>query len=130
MLFSAVNQAVEKSAGGNDNGARQYGAAIPQAYAPRRSRRTLFSWLLKQQIHHFRLLDVQVCLRLEHLAHLHPVLALVALRSRRPHRRPAGGIQQAELDADRVGDLAHNPTQRIHFAHQVPFGDASNGGIA
>ena len=84
----------------------------------------------QQQIHHFRLLDVQVCLRLEHLAHFHPVLALVALRSRRPDRGPAGGIQQAELDADSVGDLAHNPAQRIYFPHQVPLGDAANGGIA
>ncbi len=40
-------------------------------------------------LHHFRLLDMQIRLRLQHLAHLQPVLLLVALRSGRPHGRPA-----------------------------------------
>ena len=86
--------------------------------------------LVEHQVHHFRLLDVQICLRLQHLAHLHPVLVLVALCPGRPHRRPARGIQQPELDPDRIRHLAHNAAQCIHFPHQVALGDAPNGGIA
>jgi hypothetical protein len=73
---------------------------------------------------------VQVGLGLEHLAHLEAILLLVALRTRRPDSRSARGIQQAELDADCVGDFAHDATQGIDFAHQVSFGDAADGGIA
>ena len=55
---------------------------------------------------------------------------LVALRARRPDRRAARSIQQAELDADRIGDLAHDAAERVDFAHQVSLGDAADGRIA
>ena len=99
---------------------------------PSRSRtpRTVAPRSIQHQIHHFRLLDVQIRLRLQHLAHLHPVLPLVALRPRRPHRRPARGIQQAKLDPHSIRNLAHNAAQRVHFPHQVPLGDAANRGVA
>ena len=102
-------------------------AAARRAPRPRpRSR-----WLVfKHQIDNLRLLDVEIGLGLEHLAHLHPILPLVALRSRRPHRRPARGVQQAELDADSVRNLAHDAAQRIYFAHQVALGDAADGRVA
>jgi hypothetical protein len=64
------------------------------------------------------------------LAHLQPVLLLVALCSRRPHRRPARGVQEAEPNADGIGHLAHDAAQRVHFAHQVSFGNAADRGIA
>ena len=73
---------------------------------------------------------MQPRLRLQHLAHLHAVELLVALRPRTPHRRPARGIQQPELDAHSVGHLAHDAAQRIHLAHQVALGHAANGRIA
>ena len=82
------------------------------------------------QIRHFRLLDFQIRLRFQHLAHLQAVGLLVALRARRPHRRAARGVQQAELDADRVGDFAHDAAQRVHFADQVSLGNAADGRIA
>ena len=82
------------------------------------------------QLGHFRLLDVQIRLGLQHLAHLQAVLLLVALRARRPHGRPARSIQQAKLDSDRVGHLAHDAAQRVDFANEVPLGDATHGGIA
>jgi hypothetical protein len=50
--------------------------------------------------------------------------------SRRPHGRAARSIQQAKLDADRVGDLAHNAPERVDFAHQVPLRDAAHRWIA
>ena len=59
-----------------------------------------------------------------------PIGLLVALRPRRPHRRPARSIQQSKLDADRIGDFAHDAAQRIDLAHQVPFGNSANRRIA
>ena len=39
-------------------------------------------------------------------------------------------VQDAELDTGFVGSRGHRPTQRIHFAHQVPLADAANRRIA
>ncbi len=73
---------------------------------------------------------MQFGLGLEHLAHLQPILLLVALGARRPHRRAARSIQQAKLDAHGVGDLAHDAAEGVHLAHQVALGNAADGGIA
>ena len=82
------------------------------------------------QIRNFRLLDLQVGLRLQHLTHLQAVGLLVTLGPRRPHRRTARSVKQTELDADRIGNFAHDPAQRVHFADQVSLGNAAHGGIA
>ena len=82
------------------------------------------------QLRHFGLLDVQIGLRLQHLAHLQAVLLLVALRARRPDGRAARGVEQAKLDADRVGDFAHDAAEGVDFADEVSLGDAADGGIA
>ncbi len=79
---------------------------------------------------HFRLLDFQIGLRLQNLAHLDPVGLLVALRPRRPDRRPARRIQEAELDTHRIRNFAHDAAQCIHFAHQVPLGNPTHRWIA
>ncbi len=85
---------------------------------------------VNNQLGYLGLLDFQIRLGLQHLAHLQAVLLLVALRSWRPDRWSARGIQQAKLDADSVGHLAHDSAQRVHLAHEMPLGDAANGGIA
>ena len=86
--------------------------------------------LLHDQIRDFRLLDFQVGLRFQDFAHLEAVGLLVALGARRPDRRAAGSVEQAELDADRVRDLAHDAAQGVHLADQVPLGNAADGRIA
>ena len=73
---------------------------------------------------------MEVGFGLQHLAHLEAVLLLVALRARGPHGRAARGIQQAELDADGVGDFAHDAAESIDFADEVSLGNAADGGIA
>src|SRR5690349_8236220 len=84
----------------------------------------------KDQIRDFRLLDLQIGLRLQHLAHFYPVRLLVALRPWRPDGWPARRVQQTKLDADRIRDLAHDSAQRIDLAHQVTFGDSADRRIA
>jgi hypothetical protein len=119
-----MDQTIQKGASGDDHRAREDRTPIPQLHPAHRAAG------IEDHVHHFRLLDMQIRLRFQHLPHFHPVLALVALRSRGPDGRPARRIQQAKLDADRIGHLAHNPAQRVHFPHQVPLGDAANSGIA
>ena len=55
---------------------------------------------------------------------------LVALGARGPDGGAAGGVEQAELDADGVGDFAHDAAEGVDFADQMAFGDAADGGIA
>ncbi len=55
---------------------------------------------------------------------------LVALCAGRPDGRAARSIQQAELDADRVGDFAHDAAEGVDFADEVSLGDAAHSGIA
>jgi hypothetical protein len=73
---------------------------------------------------------VQAGLRLQHFAHFHAVKLLVALGARAPDGRAARGVEQAELDADGIGDLAHDAAESVHFADEMPLGDAADGGIA
>src|ERR1700674_3265821 len=80
-------------------------------------------------IRHFRLLDLQIRLRLEYFAHLQAVGLFVALRPRRPDGGSTRSVEQTKLDSDRVRDFAHDATESVHFAHQVPLGDAADGGV-
>src|SRR4029077_16169190 len=68
--------------------------------------------------------------RFQDLAHFQAVGLLVALGARRPDGGTAGGVQQAELNADGVGDFAHNAAEGVDFADQVALGDATDGRIA
>lgn len=87
------------------------------------------SWF-HNQIRHFRLLDFQIRLRVEHLAHLQPIGLLVALRARRPDRWSARRVQQAKLNSDGVSHFAHDAAQRIDFADQMSLGYATHRWVA
>ena len=129
-----MDEAIEKGSSRHHYRARVDHAPIAQADAGDSAR--IFCSLipgprsLHFKIHHFGLLDEEVLLSLQHLAHLDAVEGLVALRARRPDGRPARCVEQAELDAAGVGDLAHDATQRVHLADEVSLGDASDGGVA
>jgi hypothetical protein len=86
--------------------------------------------LLCDQVGDFRLLDFEIGLRFEDLAHFQAVSLFVALGSGRPYGWAARGIQQTELDANGVGDLAHDAAQGVDFADQVSFGNPSYSRIA
>jgi hypothetical protein len=82
------------------------------------------------QICNFRLLDFQIGLGLEHLAHFEAIGLLVTLGARRPDGRATGSVQQAELDADRVGDFTHDSAQGVNLTYKVAFRDAANRRVA
>jgi len=85
---------------------------------------------LEDKLGNFRLLDAEVGLALENLAHADAVHFLIALRARRPDGGAAAGIEQAELDADGVGDFAHDAAERVDFADEMALGDAADSGVA
>ena len=128
VLLAAVDEAIEKCAGGDDDGAGVDGAAVAQLEAMSAARAVGSG--VDQQIDDFGLLDVEAGLRLEHLAHFDAVLLLVALRARRPDGGTTRGVEQAELDADGIGDFAHDAAEGVDFADEVALGDAADGGVA
>lgn len=66
----------------------------------------------------------------EDFAHFCAVLLLVALGAGGPDGGASGGVEESELDADGVGDLAHNAAEGVDFADEMALGDASDGGVA
>src|SRR5581483_5528719 len=86
--------------------------------------------VFKDQIRHFGLLDLQVRLRFEEFPHLQAISLLVALGAGGPDSWAARSVQQAKLDADGIGNLAHDSAERIDFAYEMPFRDSAHGGIA
>ncbi len=126
-----MDQSVEKCAGSDDDSIGADGAAVAQADAVAASARRLNArYFLDNQVRNFGLLDLEICLRFQHLAHLQTVGLLVALGTWRPNGGPARSVQQAELDADGIRDFAHDAAERVYFADKMSFGDTANGGVA
>jgi hypothetical protein len=73
---------------------------------------------------------VEAWLGLEDLAHPDAIKLLIALGARAPDGGSAGGVEEAELDADGVGYLAHDAAQGIDLADQMALGDSTNGWVA
>ena len=133
MLFAAMDETVQERAGGDDGRAGVDDASVAQLDAPHDSMRRAgccVGQIFQHDVDDFCLLDEEVWLRLQNFAHLDAILLLVALRSRRPDGGSARGIEQAKLNADRVGDFAHDAAQGVDFAHQVALGDSADRGIA
>ena len=82
------------------------------------------------EVDDFGLADVEAGLRFEHFAHFDAIELLVALGAGAPDGGTARGVEQAELDADGVGDFAHDAAERVDFADEMALGDAADGGVA
>ena len=119
-----VGQPVEEGTGGDDHRPGVHGAAVAQQHS---GDAPIGADLERRD---FRLLDTQVRLLLQHLAHADAVQLLVHLRARRPHGGPRRGIEQAELNPDRIRHLAHDAAESVDLAHQVALGDSADGGVA
>ena len=78
------------------------------------------------QFRYFSLLDLEIGLGFQDLAHLQAIGLLVTLSARRPNRRASGGIQETELDANCVGNFGHDAAEGIDFTDKMPLGDAAD----
>src|SRR5579872_561943 len=78
------------------------------------------------QFRYFSLLDLEIGLGFQDLAHLQAIGLLVALSARRPDGWAARGVQQTKLDANCVGNFAHDAAEGIDFTDKMPLGDAAD----
>ena len=90
----------------------------------------LCSLLFDHEVDDLSLSNVEAGLGLENLAHLHAVELLVALCARAPDGRAARGVEESELDADSVGNFAHDAAERVNFADQMPLGNSADRRVA
>jgi hypothetical protein len=86
--------------------------------------------VVEHQVYDLGLANVQVGLGLEDLAHLDAIKLLVALRAGTPNSGPAGGVEEPELDANCIGDLAHDAAEGVDLTNQMAFCHSANGGVA
>jgi hypothetical protein len=121
-----MREPVQKSARGNDDGLTRNGPPISQQDAGS----PMGHAILDHQLSDLGLQDPQVRFPLQDIAHANTILLLVALRARRPDGGPAAGVQQPELDADRIRHLAHHAAERVDLADQVALRDTAHGRIA
>jgi hypothetical protein len=84
----------------------------------------------EDEVDDFGLADVEAGLAFEDFAHFHAVERFVALRARAPDGGAARGVEEAELDADGIGNLAHDAAQGVNLADEVALGHAADGGVA
>ena len=82
------------------------------------------------EVDDFGLLDEEVGLGFEDFAHFDAIEGFVALGSGGPDGGAAGGVEEAELDAGGVGDLAHDAAKGVDLADEMAFGDAADGWVA
>lgn len=126
-LLAAVDETVEKCSGGDDYSACGDGTSVAEA-------ETLdvasVAFAGDDEVGDLGLLDLQVGLGFEDFAHFDAVLLLVTLSARRPDGWASGGVEEAKLDADGIGDFAHDATESVDFADDVSLGNASDGGVA
>jgi hypothetical protein len=129
LLFATVDESVEEGSGGDDDGPGKDAAAVAELESD--DLLPLAAGVFgEKHVDDFGLLDEESGLRLEHLAHLHAILLLVALRAGRPDGGASRSIEQAELDADGVRDLAHDSAERVDLANEMTLGDAADGRVA
>ena len=85
---------------------------------------------LVEQIVDLALDDRQVRLPPDGRLHGRRVKLAVGLGARAAHGRTLAAIEEPELDAGGVGDAAHEAVERVDLAHQVPFAEPADRGIA
>ena len=74
--------------------------------------------------------QLEIAEALEQLPHGAAVQRAVALRARRPHRRPLGAVEHPELERRTIAGTAHETAQRVDLAHHSALRDPADRGIA
>jgi hypothetical protein len=111
-----------------EKGVRQLGAPVPPwallLFCLRK--RSVF----EDEVDDFGLADVEAGLGFEELAHFYAVELLVALCAGAPDGGTAGGVEEPELDANGIGNLAHDAAEGVDFADKMALCHATKGGVA
>ena len=118
LRFSGVHQRAEKSAGGDDDGARAKLGAVCKRDASRREPRN------------GSLNDGEVRFAGEDVVYGPGVKLAIALRARSLHRRTLRSIEDLVLNGGAIGGLAHQPAEGVDFFDEVAFRETADGRIA
>ena len=108
---------------------RYHNTLGPKLRTPERSHANGHAILYKQLVG-LVLPDVQSFGRIERFAPFRDEFSPIALRPRTPNGRSFAFIEHAELYRRRVGNHSHFTAQRVNFAHNLPFGNATHGRVA
>lgn len=118
-----MDEAPEKGTGGQDNAAAREMMSLD---GPHRANAVA----AHVQPDRLALKEAQVGLACASGAHEILIDLLVALRARRPDRRPFALIQHSELNAREIRGHSHRASERIDLAHQVTLADSADRGVA
>src|SRR5215211_3502283 len=86
--------------------------------------------MIQHKVDDFSLTEMEVKRRFERATHLGAIAHAIGLRPRRLYRRTARTVEQTKLNAGAIDDAAHDPAERIDFAHEMSLRDSANRGIA
>ncbi len=119
-----MDQAIQKSAGGQHHG----GSKESPRHSPVHDADD--APVLQNQVFRRRFADFQIGNLRQRGLHRRAIERAVGLGAGPAHGRTFAAVEQAELDAGRIRDPAHQPVQRIDLAHQMAFAHPADGGIA
>jgi hypothetical protein len=117
-----MDESAQKRAGGQHHGT---GAELP-AVGKTHARDAA----LDQQVIHFALDDGQIGRLLDRGLHGGGVKLAIRLGARSPHGGALAAVEQAKLDAGRIGGAAHQAIERIDFADEMAFAQTADRRIA
>jgi hypothetical protein len=123
FLFADVDQAAQKCAGGEHNRRCRDVAAVDQpdpGHAPAPD----------DQVVGFGFNHIEIRRGADRVLHRPRVELAVGLGAGAAHGRALAAVEQAELDAARIGNAAHQSVQSVDFPDQVAFAKAADGRIA
>jgi hypothetical protein len=123
LLLTAMDQAAQEGAGREHHRAGAHCPAVGRDDPGHGA-------VLDQQILHGALDHLQIGRRPDRGLHGGPVELAVGLGARALHGRPLGAVEQAELDAGRIGDPPHQAIERIDLPHQMALAEPADGRIA
>src|SRR4029077_8815999 len=117
-----MNEAAQKRAGRQDDGAGLKLAAIAQANA--------HCPFATEQIVDFALDHGEICRGSDRLHYRRGVELSVGLVARTAHRWPLAAIEHTKLNSGGVSDAAHQAVERIDLTHQMAFAKTADRWIA
>ena len=118
-----MDQPAQESAGGQHHGAAGKPAAIRQQH---RRQAPIGDF----EIQDLALDHVETRLFANRRLHGEPIEFSVGLRARPANGRALAAVEQAELDAGRIGDAPHQPVHGVDLANQMALAEPADRRIA
>src|ERR1700681_1323792 len=124
-LRANVDSPVQESAGGDDDRPCRKTSSFEGLHAD-------YACIIagKHESRDGALHGMQGSMLFEEGSHRASVESAIALRAWRPHRRALAPVEHAELNHGEVRGSSHDPTERVHLAHDGSLGYPTDRRIA